>query len=224
MKAAGKPDRASAALAASGPATWPAEAAAPSKALAASRSSAVTMRGGSALGRRAGEGPGTAVGGGSYRQFSQRPGAGHAEGGAQAAPQYPVTVAALGPIRSMYTPSNGLSRAGGAAQQMMVTETAYGPALNRYAGGDPDSTMAEAQPPTELTVLAGRRAKRSGNRETKDEPSVTCHGAVGSTRYARSTSTQSGELTAGAAAPWTAWRLSAVTDQQAPGPGDARKG
>ena len=50
---------------------------------------------------------------------------------APAAPQYPVTVAALGPIRSMYTPSNGLSRAGGAAQQMMVTETAYGPALNR---------------------------------------------------------------------------------------------
>jgi hypothetical protein len=44
---------------------------------------------------------------------------------------------------------------------------------------------------------------------------------VGSTRYARSISTQSEELTAGAAAPWTAWRLSAVTDQQAPGPGDA---
>src|SRR5580693_8259078 len=46
------------------------------------------------------------------------------------------------------------------------------------------------------------------------------HGAVGGTRYARSTATQSEELTAGAAAPWIAWRLSAVTDQQAPGPGD----
>jgi len=43
---------------------------------------------------------------------------------AQAAPQYPATTAAWGPIRSMYTPSSGLSRAGGAAQQTMVTETA----------------------------------------------------------------------------------------------------
>jgi hypothetical protein len=50
---------------------------------------------------------------------------------AQAAPQYPATTAARGPIRSMYTPSSGPSRAGGAAQRTMVTETAYGLALNR---------------------------------------------------------------------------------------------
>lgn len=49
MNAAGNPDTARAALATSGPATWPTEAAEPSSALAASRSSSATMRAGSAL-------------------------------------------------------------------------------------------------------------------------------------------------------------------------------
>ena len=52
---------------------------------------------------------------------------------------------------------------------MMVTETAYGPALNRYAA-NPHSTMAEAQPPKGVDGLVGHQqneagiAKRSTNR------------------------------------------------------------
>jgi hypothetical protein len=65
----------------------------------------------------------------------------------------------------MYTPSNGLSRAGGAAQQMMVTETASGPALNRYAA-NPHSTMAEAQPPKGVDGLVGpQQTKRESRNE-----------------------------------------------------------
>ena len=45
---------------------------------------------------------------------------------AQAAPQYPATTAARGPIRSIYPPISGLSRAGGAAQQTMVRATGTG--------------------------------------------------------------------------------------------------
>jgi hypothetical protein len=48
---------------------------------------------------------------------------------------------------------------------MMVTETAYGPALNRYAA-NPHSTMAEAQPPKGVDGLAGpQQTKRESRNE-----------------------------------------------------------
>jgi hypothetical protein len=48
---------------------------------------------------------------------------------------------------------------------MMVTETAYGPALNRYAA-NPHSTMAEAQPPKGADGLAGpQQTKRESRNE-----------------------------------------------------------
>jgi len=95
-----------------------------------------------------------------------RPGGddGHAEGGAGRA-RVSGHRSALKPIRSMYTPSNGLSRAGRAAQQMMVTETAYGPALNRYAAY-PHSTRRRPSRRKKLTVWPAI-SKRSGNRENE---------------------------------------------------------